>query len=129
MLSSTIISTWTSTTATEAWLTSLDPHSANSDEEKARILTEAAYAKKFSWSTYNVRAGFFSTTWTACNQEVQAEHKTSASCEGFGTSDQGGDVVEDGKLRMGNRGWETEDGKLGLEVEDVEVEVERVVLL
>ncbi|KAF9252992.1 hypothetical protein DTO013E5_621 [Penicillium roqueforti] len=162
--------------ATEAWLTSLDPHSATSDEEKARILTEAAYAKKYdendadmagdvesllahvagnvttttagiakrstfstsaahavlwsacgtvfsciagttcqfdlqinraprsrceaqggsnccvSWSTYNVRAGFFSSTWTACNQEVQAEHKINASCEGFGTSDQGGDV-------------------------------------
>ncbi|KAJ9493168.1 hypothetical protein VN97_g57 [Penicillium thymicola] len=163
-------------TTTEAWLSSLDPHSASSDEEKARMLTEAAYAKKYdendpdmagdvesllaqvagnvtvankglekrssfktsaahavlwsvcgsvfscisgttctfdqqigraprshceqqggasccvSWSTYNVRAGFFSTTWTACNQEVQAEQKRSASCEGYGTGDQGGDV-------------------------------------
>ena len=162
--------------ATEAWLTSLDPHSASTDEEKARMLTEVAYAKKYdendadmagdvesllahvagnvttagtgiakrssfstsaahavawsacgtvfsclagttcqfdmqinkaprshcesqggsscciSWSTYNVRAGFFSTTWTACNEEVQAEGKTDASCEGYGSSDQGGDV-------------------------------------
>ncbi|KAF7530708.1 hypothetical protein PCG10_000218 [Penicillium crustosum] len=162
--------------ATEAWLSSLDPHSASSDEEKARMLTEAAYAKKYdendpdmagdvesllahvagnvtvtnkgiekrssfktsaahavlwsacgtvfscisgttctfdqqigkaprshceqqggssccvSWSTYTVRAGFFSSTWTACNQEVQAEQKRSASCEGYGTGDQGGDV-------------------------------------
>ncbi|OQD96109.1 hypothetical protein PENSOL_c017G03280 [Penicillium solitum] len=45
-----------------------------------------------SWSTYTVRAGFFSSTWTACNQEVQAEQKRSASCEGYGTGDQGGDV-------------------------------------
>ncbi|KAJ5412931.1 hypothetical protein N7465_005236 [Penicillium sp. CMV-2018d] len=151
--------------ATEAWLSSLDPHSASNDEEKARMLTEAAYAKKYendpdmaddvesllahgiekrssfqtsaahaviwsvcgsvfscisgstctfdqqigraprshceqqagssccvSWSTYTVRAGFFSSTWTACNQEVQAEQKRSASCEGHGTGDQGGDV-------------------------------------
>ncbi|KAJ5492288.1 hypothetical protein N7453_010385 [Penicillium expansum] len=162
--------------ATESWLTALDPHSASSDEEKARMLTEAAYAKKYdendadmagdvesllahvagnvtvanrgiekrssfktsaahavlwsacgtvfscisgttcqfdqqigkaprshceqqggasccvSWSTYTVRAGFFSSTWTACNQEVQAEQKRSASCEGYGTGDQGGDV-------------------------------------
>lgn len=162
--------------ATEAWLSSLDPHSASSDEKKARMLTEAAYAKKYdendpdmaddvesllahvagnvtaankgiekrssfktsaahavlwsacgtvfscisgttctfdqqigkaprshceqqggasccvSWSTYTVRAGFFSSTWTACNQEVQAEQKRSASCEGHGTGDQGGDV-------------------------------------
>ncbi|KAJ5952202.1 uncharacterized protein N7479_010615 [Penicillium vulpinum] len=163
-------------TDTEAWLTSLNPHSASTDEEKARMLTEAAYAKKYdssdadmagdvesllahvagnntvankgiskrssfstsaahavlwsacgtvfscisgttcqfdqqigkaprshceqqggsncciSWSTYNVRVGFFSTTWTACNQEVKAEGKTSASCEGYGSGDQGGDV-------------------------------------
>lgn len=45
-----------------------------------------------SWSTYNIRAGLFSTTWTARNSEVQAEHKSDASCEGYGTSDQGGDV-------------------------------------
>ncbi|KAJ6078942.1 hypothetical protein N7467_008695 [Penicillium canescens] len=45
-----------------------------------------------SWSTYNVRAGFFATTWTTCNEEVKAEGKTSASCEGYGSSDQGGDV-------------------------------------
>ncbi|EKV10495.1 hypothetical protein PDIG_25490 [Penicillium digitatum PHI26] len=32
---------------TESWLTALDPHSASSDEEKARMLTEAAYAKKY----------------------------------------------------------------------------------
>ncbi|KAL4892230.1 hypothetical protein BDV59DRAFT_180314 [Aspergillus ambiguus] len=158
---------------TKSWLTALDPHTGATDEEKARMLTEAAYAKKFdendpdmaedvqsllaavagnpttaltkrsnfltdsshavvwsacaaffscisgttctfdlqvnkaprshceqhggsncciSWSTYNVRVGFFSTTWTACNNEVQAEHKTSASCEGYGSGDQGGDV-------------------------------------
>ncbi|KFY84539.1 hypothetical protein V500_09224 [Pseudogymnoascus sp. VKM F-4518 (FW-2643)] len=40
-----------------------------------------------SWSNYNIRAGFFSTTWTTCNSEVQAEHKSDASCEGYGTSD------------------------------------------
>lgn len=45
-----------------------------------------------SWSNYNIRAGFFSTTWTTCNSEVQAEHKSDASCEGYGTNDQGGDV-------------------------------------
>lgn len=45
-----------------------------------------------SWSTYDVRVGFFSATWTACKDEVAAEHKTRASCEGFGSSDQGGDV-------------------------------------
>ncbi|KAJ5747425.1 uncharacterized protein N7511_009121 [Penicillium nucicola] len=161
------------TPATQAWLTSLDPHSGSSDEDKARMLTEAAYAKPYddndtdmasdvqamlariagnstttsssiqkrstfstsaahavvwtacgaffscvsgqtctfsediqkaprshceshggsncciSWSNYNVRAGFFSTTWTTCNEEVAAEGKTSASCEGYGSSDQG----------------------------------------
>ncbi|KAL5356462.1 hypothetical protein BJX96DRAFT_142848 [Aspergillus floccosus] len=159
---------------TKAWLTALNPHTATTDEDKARMLTEAAYARKFdandadmaedvqtllaavagnttttgltkrsnfvtdnkhavywaacagffscisgttctfdlqigkaprshceqqggsncciAWSTYNVRVGFFSTTWTACNNEVQAEGKTSASCEGYGSSDQGGDV-------------------------------------
>ncbi|KAJ5648780.1 hypothetical protein N7490_005152 [Penicillium lividum] len=161
---------------TELWLTNMNPHMATSDEDKARMLTEAAYAKRYddndadmsgdvqsllaqvagnatnapkgiakrssfatsaghavvwgtcgavfsclsgttctfdrqigkaprshceqqggvncciSWSTYNVRAGFFSTTWTACNEEVKAEGKTSASCEGYGSSDQGGDV-------------------------------------
>ncbi|KAJ6121960.1 hypothetical protein N7512_004425 [Penicillium capsulatum] len=45
-----------------------------------------------SWSTYNVRVGFFSTTWTACNNEVQAEGKTQASCEGYGSGEQGDDV-------------------------------------
>jgi hypothetical protein len=161
--------------ATESWLTSLNPHTATTDSAKARMLTEAAYAKAYddsdadmasdvalllarvagnvtetqgiakrstfstsaahavlwsacgtffscisgttctfdqqigkaprshceqqggsncyiSWSTYNVRVGFFSTTWTACNNEVQAEGKTSASCEGYGSGDQGGDV-------------------------------------
>ncbi|GAB1213225.1 hypothetical protein ATERTT37_002374 [Aspergillus terreus] len=159
---------------TKAWMTALDPHTASTDEDKARMLTEAAYARKFdandpdmaedveallavvagntttlglakrssfltdtrhavtwgacaaffscvsgttctfdlqigksprsqcqqqggsncciSWSTFNVRVGFFSTTWTTCNSEVQAEGLTSASCEGFGTSDQAGDV-------------------------------------
>ncbi|KAE8328624.1 hypothetical protein BDV39DRAFT_173698 [Aspergillus sergii] len=45
-----------------------------------------------SWSTYHVRAGFFSTTWTSCNSEVNAEHKSSVSCQGHGSSAQGGDV-------------------------------------
>jgi hypothetical protein len=161
-------------TATETWLSNLNPHSSSTDEDKARTLTEAAYAKKYdendadmagdvaallahvagnstekrlskrssfstsaahavlwsacgtffscisgttcsfsqeigkaprshceqhggsnccvSWSNYNVRAGFFSTTWTACNEEVKAEGKSSASCEGYGSGDQGGDV-------------------------------------
>jgi hypothetical protein len=169
--------------ATQDWLTALNPHSGASDEAKARMLTEAAYAKPYadddddmandvqallahisgnttaintassgtsgklakrssfatsaahavvweackgffacisgetcsfnqdigkaprshceshggsncciSWSNYNVRAGFFATTWTTCNEEVKAEGKTSASCEGYGSSDQGGDV-------------------------------------
>ncbi|KAJ5690922.1 hypothetical protein N7488_012489 [Penicillium malachiteum] len=160
---------------TRAWLTSLDPASATTDEGKAIILTEAAYSKKFdagdldmvedvesmlaqvagnntslakrtssstyatssrhavkwsacaavfsclsgktcsfdlvtdkaprskceshggshccvSWSTYKVRAAFFSTTWTSCNSEVEAEGLTKASCEGHGSSSQGGDV-------------------------------------
>ena len=160
--------------ATQSWLASLDPASGANDEEKARILTEAAYAKPFdanntdmtadvnsllatiagnatnlqerdgssfrvskkhavnwsvcagvlsclsgttcgfsvdigkaprsqcvsqggqncciSWSTYNVRAGFFSSTWTTCNDEVEAQEETEASCEGYGSSSQGGDV-------------------------------------
>ncbi|KAJ5888315.1 hypothetical protein N7495_008356 [Penicillium taxi] len=45
-----------------------------------------------SWSTYKVRAAFFSTTWTSCNSEVKAEDLTEASCEGHGSSAQGGDV-------------------------------------
>ncbi|KFY57734.1 hypothetical protein V497_05310 [Pseudogymnoascus sp. VKM F-4516 (FW-969)] len=164
---------------TRSWLASIDPSSGKTDEEKAILILEAAYAHKFdptnpdmaadlaaflaavagngpvhsstersierrssfqvsvahavkwascagvfsclsgttctfsidigkaprshcqeqggsncciSWSNYNVRAGFFSTTWTACNSEVQAEHKSDASCEGYGTNDQGGDV-------------------------------------
>ncbi|KAJ7893559.1 hypothetical protein B0H13DRAFT_2339595 [Mycena leptocephala] len=44
-----------------------------------------------SWSTYNVQAGFFSTTWTTCNQEVNDDGDSSASCEGK-SSTQGGDV-------------------------------------
>ncbi|KAF8212924.1 hypothetical protein K438DRAFT_1416830, partial [Mycena galopus ATCC 62051] len=43
-----------------------------------------------SWSTYNVQAGFFSTTWNTCNQEVSDDGDTSASCEGK-SSAQGGD--------------------------------------
>ena len=162
--------------STKSWLTSLDPASGSSDEEKAELITAAAYAKPFnahdpdmvedvnallaavagntttavqkrtgtslfkvasahavvwhtcsaffacvsgttcsysvaigqaprsqcqvqgtstcciSWSNYNVQAGFFSTTWTTCNAEVEAQGDTSASCEGVGSSAQGGDV-------------------------------------
>ena len=159
---------------TQSWLTSLNPASGTSDEEKARIMTEAAYAKPFdandpdmttdvnsllatvagnattlgkrdgssfqvatahavkwatcagvlsclsgtsctfsldvgkaprsqcqsqggsscciSWSNYNIRAGFFSATWTTCNDEVTAQKRSTASCEGYGSSSQGGDV-------------------------------------
>ncbi|KAL9582187.1 MAG: hypothetical protein Q9212_003441 [Teloschistes hypoglaucus] len=45
-----------------------------------------------SWSDYSVRVGFFTTAWTRCNQEVNAEHKVSASCEGYGGRGDGGDV-------------------------------------
>lgn len=45
-----------------------------------------------SWSDYSVRVGFFSSTWTTCNDEVVAQKKTRASCEGYGSSAQGGDV-------------------------------------
>lgn len=160
--------------STQSWLTSLNPASGASDEEKAMIMTEAAYAKPFdaddpdmtadvnsllatiagnatalekrdgssfkvvaghavkwaacakvfgclsgstctftlnvgkaprsqcqsqggsncciSWSDYNVRVGFFSTTWTTCNDEVTAQQMSTASCEGYGSSSQGGDV-------------------------------------
>ena len=158
----------------QSWLTGLNPASGTSDKEKAKMMTEAAYAKPFdandpdmtadvnsllatiagnattlkkrdgsafqvasahavkwatcagvlscisgnscsfsldigkaprshcqqqgssnccvSWSNYNVRAGFFSTTWTSCNDEVKAQKKDTASCEGYGSSSQGGDV-------------------------------------
>ncbi|KAJ5128376.1 hypothetical protein N7448_002094 [Penicillium atrosanguineum] len=164
---------------TRLWLTALEPGSGTTDKEKAVLLTEAAYAKKFdesdsdmvedvsallaavagntsslekragssyslsarhainwgkcaaalsclsgttcrfnlnigsaprsrcesqggsncciSWSTYHVRAGFFSTTWTSCNSEVNAEKKASVSCEGHGSSAQGGDVCLSGR--------------------------------
>ncbi|KAJ7138931.1 hypothetical protein C8R46DRAFT_1200980 [Mycena filopes] len=158
----------------ESWLTSIDPHSAASDEAKAQALMSVAFAKPYdptdgdmaadvqalldtvagkttstavdrrdstftvslshivvwhtcaaffscvsgttcsfnlaigsaprsqcqnqggqncciSWSTYNVQAGFFSTTWTTCNQEVNDDGDSSASCEGKSTT-QGGDV-------------------------------------
>ncbi|KAJ5451699.1 hypothetical protein N7491_000881 [Penicillium cf. griseofulvum] len=39
-----------------------------------------------SWSTYHIRAFFFSTTWTSCNSEVLTEHKSSVSCQGHGSS-------------------------------------------
>lgn len=159
---------------TQSWLTNLNPASSTSDEEEARILTEAAYAKPFdandpdmtedvnsllatiadnatalekrqgslfqvasahavkwatcasvlsclsgkycacnldtskapgskcqsqggsncciSWSNYKIKAGFFSTTFTVCNSEVEAQGKSTASCEGYGSSAQGGDV-------------------------------------
>lgn len=159
---------------TQSWLTGLDPASGSSDEEKAMMITAAAYAKPFdandpdmtedvnsllaaingnatavqkrdgssfqvatahavkwatcagvfsclsgttcsfniaigqaprsqcqaqgtsncciSWSAYSVRAGFFSTTWTTCNQEVNVQKRSTASCEGYGSSAQGGDV-------------------------------------
>ncbi|KAJ7210099.1 hypothetical protein GGX14DRAFT_451436 [Mycena pura] len=158
----------------ESWLTSIDPHSGATDEDKAKALMSVAYAKPYdpadrdmasdvqalldtvagkttstavdrrdssftvstshivvwhtcaaffscvsgttcsfnlqigsaprsqcqsqggqncciSWSTYNVQVGFFSTTWTACNQEVTDDGDNSASCEGKSTT-QGGDV-------------------------------------
>jgi hypothetical protein len=37
------------------------------------------------WLNYNVRVGFFSATWTACDSEVDASELSSASCEGYGT--------------------------------------------
>lgn len=45
-----------------------------------------------SWSTYNVKAGFYQRTWTNCNAEVKDEGMTKASCEGYGSDSQGGDV-------------------------------------
>ena len=159
--------------STKSWLTSLDPASGSTDEEKAELITAAAYAKPFnahdpdmvedvnallaavagnttttiqkrdsftvstahavvwsdcsayfscvsgvdcrfslgigqaprsqcqqngasncciSWSTYNVQAGFFATTWNSCNSGVAASGYSSASCQGHGSSDQGGDV-------------------------------------
>lgn len=51
-----------------------------------------------SWSTYNVRAGFFQRTWTNCNEEVKDEGLTRASCEGYGSDSQGGDCC------LSNRG-------------------------
>ena len=160
---------------TQSWLTALNPASGSSDEEKAKMMTEAAYVKPFdandpdmagdvdsllaaiagnstalekrassstfatatahavkwstcagvlsclsgttcsfslaigkaprsqcqvqgsstcciSWSDYNIRAGFFSAAWTSCNSEVIAEGLSKASCEGYGSSAQGGDV-------------------------------------
>ena len=160
--------------ATQEWLTSLDPASGTTDEEKARIITEAAYAKPFdandpdmaadvdamlatiagntttierrdgssfrthaahaviwgacstffacvsgttctfsidvsraprsecqsqggqncciSWSSYNLKVGFFSRTWTNCDEEVKDQGQTKRSCEGYGGRAQGGDV-------------------------------------
>ena len=152
---------------TQSWLTGLNPASGTSDEEKAVLMTEAAYAKPFnvndpdmtedvnlllaavagnptalekrdsyvvsgshavqwancanyfacvsgttcgfglaigqaprsqcqggcciSWSTYNVRQSFFSSTWTQCNAAVQSQGASLVSCEGYGSSE-GGDV-------------------------------------
>lgn len=45
-----------------------------------------------SWSTYNVRVDFFASTWTTCNDEVTAQRLSQASCQGYGSSAQGGDV-------------------------------------
>ena len=160
---------------TQSWLTGLNPASGNSDKDKAKMMTELAYAKSFddndpdmtgdlnsllaaiaanstalhrrqtsstiqvsashavqwgscaaffscisgttcifdlaigtaprsqcvarggsncciSWSTYNVVAGFFSTTWITCNNEVAEQGLSTASCQGFGGEAQGGDV-------------------------------------
>ena len=160
---------------TQSWLTSLDPASGSSDEEKAKIMTAAAYAKPFdsndpdmnedvnsllasiagnttglqkrgdgawfqvstdhavewafcanilscvsgttcmfgldignaprsqcsvqggqncciSWSNYNVRASFFQSTFTACNEEIDEASLSSVSCEGHGGLVQGGDI-------------------------------------
>ena len=161
----------------KSWLTSLDPHTGATDDDKAKLLLSVAYAKPFdnndesmvddkkallgdvsgetvenvekqvvqrdtqfivsashvvvwhacaaffscvsgtscsfsinvgkaprsqcqsqggqncciSWSTYNVQAGFFTRTWTNCNQDVSDDNKSSASCEGKGDNT-GGDV-------------------------------------
>lgn len=55
-----------------------------------------------SWSSYKVRVGFFSTSWTTCNNEVEAANEKLKqrspadngyySCEGYGGDAQGGDV-------------------------------------
>jgi len=45
-----------------------------------------------SWSTYHVRALFFQRTWTNCDQDVHDDGLYKASCEGYGSSTQGGDV-------------------------------------
>ena len=162
--------------ATQSWLTSLDPATGSNDEEKAKMITAAAYAKPFdtndpdmaadlnammaiiagnatttgiqkrdgpaydvssahaikwgacaaffscisgttctfnlnvgkaprsacqqqggsncciSWSDYNVRVGFFSATWTNCNTEVTLQNRATASCEGYGSAANQGDV-------------------------------------
>ncbi|KAJ7192360.1 hypothetical protein GGX14DRAFT_480225 [Mycena pura] len=158
----------------ESWLTSIDPHSGATDEDKAKALMSVAFAKPYdpadrdmasdvqalldtvagkttstavdrrdssfivstkhivvwhtctaffscvsgttcsfdlqigsaprsqcqsqggqncciSWSTTKLQVGFFSTTWTTCNQEVNDDGDTSASCEGKSTT-QGGDA-------------------------------------
>ena len=45
-----------------------------------------------SWSNYKVRVGFFTSTWTTCNDEFDAQQLTDGSCEGYGGDAQGGDV-------------------------------------
>lgn len=160
---------------TQSWLTGLDPASGTNDEEKAQMITAAAFAKPFdpndpdmvedvnallaaidgnatavqkrqwgsrflvstahavtwavcagvysclygatctfsidinqaprsqcqaqggqtccvSWSNYKVRLGFFASTWTTCDDEIDAQGLSEASCEGYGGDAQGGDV-------------------------------------
>lgn len=45
-----------------------------------------------SWSDYNTRQTFFSTTWTLCNNDITATRRSLASCEDYGSSSDGGDV-------------------------------------
>ncbi|KAJ5376167.1 hypothetical protein N7509_013053 [Penicillium cosmopolitanum] len=157
---------------TTSWLKALDPNTGATDEDKAKLLTEAAYAKKFdeqdsdmvedvqsllatvsgnisasvdvpafqvssrhaviwedcisffacktgkrcvfrlrtnreprsvceqrggshcciSWSTYKISKWFFPTTWTYCDGLVREQARTSASCKGFGSKDERGNI-------------------------------------
>ena len=160
--------------STQSWLNGLNPASGNSDKDKAKMMTEIAYAKPFddndqdmtgdvnsllaaiagnstalqrrqasgfqvstshavtwascadvfsclsgtrcpfilavagdprsqcvsqgdsncciSWSDINVKVGFFNSTWINCNDEVTTQGFSQASCQGYGSYSQGGDV-------------------------------------
>ncbi|KAJ5979879.1 hypothetical protein N7481_007177 [Penicillium waksmanii] len=157
---------------TTSWLKALDPNTGATDEDKAKLLTEAAYAKKFdeqdsdmvedaqsllaavfgnisasvdvpafqlssrhaviwedcisffacksgkrcafrlktnrrprnvceqrggshcciSWSTYTISRWLFASTWTYCDGLVREQGKTSASCKGFGSRNERGNI-------------------------------------